>query len=196
MILLTGEPQGALRLVLASQWVESGFRRLWCYSLPPRAGETRSWGQCQTTCRQSQVLESGCKALGCRAHIRSLGGEGLFLAQPGMRPWLSQGLCWSASGQGQCSTGPSLGCSLLCSLGPRLLDTGFLPSGVSPLVVQLVQRLTAGQSLPTGGWSWVLALWCAGLCQDCARRCVRRNQEVFRHLSDDDWGCVPIQLAV
>lgn len=30
----------------------------------PLTGESRSWGQCQTTDRQSHVLASGCKAQG------------------------------------------------------------------------------------------------------------------------------------
>lgn len=58
--------------------------------------------------------------------------------------WLSQSLCRSTSGQGQCPTGPRLGCSLLCSLGPRLLDCRFLPSDVCPLVGKASLEASAG----------------------------------------------------
>ena len=58
---LTAEPQGTSGLV----WLTGGWRQGPEDSgavAHPLLGEARSWGYCQPTGGQSQVLESGCRA--------------------------------------------------------------------------------------------------------------------------------------
>ena len=106
------------------------------------------------------------------------------------------------SPKGQGPVGPRVGSDLcLQTQFPRLQDGSFLASGVCPLVgeagLESCARLPGrrGWCLPTGVWSWILALWWAGPCLGV---CVEGlwAQEVLGHLPADGWHCVPALLVV
>ena len=111
----------------------------------PLEGEARSWGQCQPTARQSQVLESGCRLQGSQSWYQIAGGWGQFLTQLGAGPGCPEACVGLAVSKGRAHLGPvqNVACQWVGQVH-RLWGCSFLAAGVCPLVSEAGPKTRAG----------------------------------------------------